>query len=57
MPVYNNVSETAKTKANEANIRTLQGAITIYLADKGGGAYANVTLSNAGVWRVFLEAT
>lgn len=49
VPVYNNVSETAKAKADAANIRTIEGALSTYLAAKdNAGAYNAATLSNAG---------
>ena len=48
VPIYNNVSSGSKAKANEANIRAIQGAITAYLANTGGGNYADVTMTNAG---------
>ena len=49
VPVYNNVSANARDKANAANIRTLEGAITAYLAatDSTGG-YSAVVMSNTG---------
>ena len=35
IPVYNNVSGTAKTNACQANLRTIDGAYQVYLANDG----------------------
>ncbi|HHW06213.1 MAG TPA: prepilin-type N-terminal cleavage/methylation domain-containing protein [Clostridia bacterium] len=35
VPVYNNITETAKEKACEANKRTIQGAVSVYHAKYG----------------------
>ena len=49
VPVYNNITTTAKEKADNANIRTLEGAINLYLADNvTTGTYSDVVMSNTG---------
>ena len=44
VPVYNNVSDNAKDKANEANIRILKGAATAWYANQ------TTTPTNEEVW-------
>ena len=49
VPVYNNVSDTAKEKAEAANIRTIEGAISSYLvANDISGGYEDVVLGADG---------
>jgi len=48
LPVYNNVTETAKNNAHQANIRVIEGAITAYLANTGGGSYSDVEMDKNG---------
>lgn len=49
IPVYNNISTTAKEKAEAANIRTIEGAINAYMADNvTSGTYADVVMDNSG---------
>lgn len=47
IPVYQNVTQSAKDKVDAANIRTIQGAITMYLVDNSG-KYVNVALAADG---------
>jgi prepilin-type N-terminal cleavage/methylation domain-containing protein len=35
IPVYNNTLGSAKEKADAANIRTIEGAVAVYIAEKG----------------------
>jgi len=35
IPVYNNTQASAKAKADAANIRTIEGAVAVYIAEKG----------------------
>ncbi len=48
IPVYSNVTERAHEKANAANIRTIESAITMYLATTGKGEYKNVVMDKTG---------
>lgn len=49
VPVYNNASNKAKIEAEAANIRTIEGSISAYLADKDkSGAYIDVVMSSTG---------
>ncbi len=47
IPVYQNVTQNAKDKVNLANIRTIEGAITMYLIDSTG-EYTNVVMAADG---------
>lgn len=50
IPIYNNVSAAAVTSANAANVRTLEGAISMYLTNNPGtGDFSAVTMTNAGL--------
>lgn len=35
IPVYNNTQASAKAKADAANIRTIEGAVAVYITEKG----------------------
>ena len=35
IPVYNRSQESAREKADDANIRTIEGAVAVYIAEKG----------------------
>jgi type II secretion system protein G len=35
IPVYNNTLDSAKEKADAANVRTIEGAVVMYLSEKG----------------------
>jgi type IV pilus assembly protein PilA len=48
VPVYNNITDSAMKSAHQANIRVIEGAITAYLADNGGGSYSAVVMDNEG---------
>ena len=41
VPVYNSVTDRAQKAADEANVRTLNGAVTAYVATVEGAEYAN----------------
>jgi len=50
VPIYNNVQAKAIENANAANIRILEGAISMYLTDHPNtGDFNAVTMTNAGV--------
>lgn len=36
IPVYNITQENVKEKADKANIRIIEGAVAVYIAEKGG---------------------
>lgn len=36
IPVYNITQENVKEKADKANIRTIEGAVAVYITEKGG---------------------
>ncbi len=47
VPIYTATTTNASNRANEANIRILEGALTAYIADNGG-TYTAVTLGKDG---------
>ena len=49
IPRFANIQTAAADRANEANIRTLESAISLYMANTNStGTYDNVTLANNG---------
>ncbi len=47
VPVYNNVTTNAQTKAEQSNIRIIEGALQSYISNTGG-TYAAITLAANG---------
>jgi len=48
VPVYNNITDSARNSAHQANIRVIEGAIAAFLADKGGGSYSEIEMDKEG---------
>lgn len=49
VPVYNNVTNTAKINSHLANIRTIEGAMETYLAANPDKKLADIGVTEAGV--------
>ena len=49
VPIYNNVTESAKLNAHLANIRTIEGAIESYKAANPTATLSTINVTSAGV--------
>lgn len=47
VPIYNTTTTNAQNRADQANIRVIEGALQSYIANTGG-TYADITLSASG---------
>ncbi len=57
IPIYNNVTDTARDKADEANVRTIKGAVQMYASTQGGQlpSVTNQVVNESSILKNYLD--
>ena len=56
IPRFTGVNDRAKAQAHQANIKTLEAAASLYLAEKGSGTAVSATSATPGVMADYVQS-